>query len=351
MAVASPRRGWRAPGRACACSNGGARSIPASTRRPRPRPPRRCSSTPPDGHVGSRLGMFDFNVNENQDVLVGCGLGGTSLINANVSLRGRAGGVGGPALAAADPCRPRHPPRGWLPPRRGDAAAQALPAELPAARQARRPGDLGTGARRRRRLLPAADQRPFRGRRQRRRRRAEGVHQLRGLRRRLQSLGEEHDADELHPRRLAPRRRDLHAGARCSGVERRDDGAWIVHYEALGSGRERFDAAGAVRHRRRRRPLRRHPGLDRDPAALEAARPGALRTAWASTSAATATSSPSPTTAIRRSTASATAAASPGELPRRRAVHHRHHRQARRRAGCRRASWSRRDRSRAPSDR
>ena len=41
----------------------------------------------PDGHVGWRLGMFELHVNENQDVVVGCGLGGTSLINANVALR------------------------------------------------------------------------------------------------------------------------------------------------------------------------------------------------------------------------------------------------------------------------
>lgn len=41
----------------------------------------------PDGHVGSHLGMFEFHVNENQNALVGCGLGGTSLINANVALR------------------------------------------------------------------------------------------------------------------------------------------------------------------------------------------------------------------------------------------------------------------------
>jgi len=38
------------------------------------------------GHVGSKTGMFNFHVNEEQNVLVGCGLGGTSLINANVSL-------------------------------------------------------------------------------------------------------------------------------------------------------------------------------------------------------------------------------------------------------------------------
>lgn len=36
------------------------------------------------GHVGSKTGMFDFHVNEDINVLVGCGLGGTSLINANV---------------------------------------------------------------------------------------------------------------------------------------------------------------------------------------------------------------------------------------------------------------------------
>lgn len=40
----------------------------------------------PEGHTGSATGLFDFNLNSELDVLVGCGLGGTSLINANVSL-------------------------------------------------------------------------------------------------------------------------------------------------------------------------------------------------------------------------------------------------------------------------
>ena len=40
-----------------------------------------------DGHLGSRTGMFDFHVQEDINVLLGCGLGGTSLINANVALR------------------------------------------------------------------------------------------------------------------------------------------------------------------------------------------------------------------------------------------------------------------------
>jgi cholesterol oxidase len=39
------------------------------------------------GHVGSPTGLFDFRLNHEMNVLVGCGLGGTSLINANVSLR------------------------------------------------------------------------------------------------------------------------------------------------------------------------------------------------------------------------------------------------------------------------
>ena len=39
------------------------------------------------GYTGSRTNLFDFNLNEDMNVLVGCGLGGTSLINANVSLK------------------------------------------------------------------------------------------------------------------------------------------------------------------------------------------------------------------------------------------------------------------------
>ncbi|MGO8996937.1 MAG: alpha/beta fold hydrolase [Polyangiaceae bacterium] len=37
-------------------------------------------------HEGSETGLFDFHLNEEINVLVGCGLGGTSLINANVSI-------------------------------------------------------------------------------------------------------------------------------------------------------------------------------------------------------------------------------------------------------------------------
>jgi cholesterol oxidase len=40
-----------------------------------------------DGHRGSRLGLFELHVNQDMNAVVGCGLGGTSLINAGVALR------------------------------------------------------------------------------------------------------------------------------------------------------------------------------------------------------------------------------------------------------------------------
>src|SRR5947207_12451816 len=41
----------------------------------------------PEAHVGPRTGLYDLHINKDINVFVGCGLGGTSLINANVSLR------------------------------------------------------------------------------------------------------------------------------------------------------------------------------------------------------------------------------------------------------------------------
>ena len=40
----------------------------------------------PEGRIGSSLAMFEIHVNQQMNAVVGCGLGGTSLINANVSL-------------------------------------------------------------------------------------------------------------------------------------------------------------------------------------------------------------------------------------------------------------------------
>lgn len=41
----------------------------------------------PDGHIGPKTALYQFNVNEDINVFKGCGLGGTSLVNANVALR------------------------------------------------------------------------------------------------------------------------------------------------------------------------------------------------------------------------------------------------------------------------
>ncbi|HEU5182174.1 MAG TPA: GMC family oxidoreductase N-terminal domain-containing protein [Candidatus Polarisedimenticolia bacterium] len=51
------------------------------------------------GHLGSRTALLDFRVNEDINVVVGCGLGGTSLINANVSIVPE-------TRVFADPCWP-----------------------------------------------------------------------------------------------------------------------------------------------------------------------------------------------------------------------------------------------------
>ena len=41
----------------------------------------------PEKDVGSPTGLFEFHVNKDINVVTGCGLGGTSLINANVALK------------------------------------------------------------------------------------------------------------------------------------------------------------------------------------------------------------------------------------------------------------------------
>src|SRR5262249_20316934 len=45
----------------------------------------------PGRHYRSRAALYDFRVNDEINVFLGCGLGGTSLINANVSLWPEAG--------------------------------------------------------------------------------------------------------------------------------------------------------------------------------------------------------------------------------------------------------------------
>lgn len=44
-------------------------------------------TTTPLGHIGPRTGMYDLRIHKDMSVFLGCGLGGTSLVNANVSLQ------------------------------------------------------------------------------------------------------------------------------------------------------------------------------------------------------------------------------------------------------------------------
>jgi cholesterol oxidase len=48
---------------------------------------RESQTDTPEGHIGPRTGLYDLRVNPDLNVFVGCGLGGTSLLNANVALQ------------------------------------------------------------------------------------------------------------------------------------------------------------------------------------------------------------------------------------------------------------------------
>ncbi len=43
--------------------------------------------TSPLGHDGPPTGLYDLRIHKDMSVFLGCGLGGTSLVNANVALR------------------------------------------------------------------------------------------------------------------------------------------------------------------------------------------------------------------------------------------------------------------------
>lgn len=68
----------------------------------------------PGQHLGSATGLLDFHVNKDLNVLVGCGLGGTSLINANVSLRAEPRVFEDSRSAPGHSGRPQHGNRGGL---------------------------------------------------------------------------------------------------------------------------------------------------------------------------------------------------------------------------------------------
>ena len=168
----------------------------------------------PEAHLWSHTAMFDFRINPDLNVLVGCGLGGTSLINANVSLppdprifddaRWPAGAAGRSRRSACRCLFARDPDAAT-----GDVSSKTRPPlnKLAAHEKSAR-GDATA-------LSPCPYQRDIRGAHQSRRRRTTRVHALWRLRDGVQRGGEEHDADELPAGCLESWRADLRGIARA----------------------------------------------------------------------------------------------------------------------------------------
>jgi cholesterol oxidase len=194
----------------------------------------------PQGHLGSRTGLYDLRANDDLDVFVGCGLGGTSLVNANVSLRADARVFDEPvwpAEVAADVGG--HLERGYE-----LATAMLRPTPLPGAVDLKKLGALDRSAS----ALDAEDRfyRP-----------PINVTFIDGV----NSAGVEQKActmcgDCVSGCNYAAKNTVLmnylpdawNHGARIftkicvRSLERRDE-RWVVHYQLLDTGREHFDAA------------------------------------------------------------------------------------------------------------
>ncbi len=222
----------------------------------------------PGGRWGSTTGLYDFRVNDEIDVFLGCGLGGTSLVNAGVALRAddrvfdddRWPSVFRDPNALTDGyeratamLRPSPYPR-----------ASSLPKLDALEVSADHLSESGVS----RCLRPAADQRPLRrGRAQPCRRLPATVHAVRRLRVGLQLRREEHADHELPAGREEPRCRDLHPDV---GAATRTTGRWPLGrpLPAPGCGARDLRRADPVRDRGHRRPGCRRARLHRDPAAL-----------------------------------------------------------------------------------
>ncbi|MEZ4466829.1 MAG: GMC family oxidoreductase N-terminal domain-containing protein [bacterium] len=189
-------------------------------------------------HVGSRTALLDVTVDRDINVLVGCGLGGTSLINANVSMRPDPrvfSCAEWPAEVAADAALPRH----LLHPRRADAQADRLPRLRRAPGQDGRPGDLGREGGGRFWRLPINV--TF----------EDGVNHV-GVPQKACTLcgdcvsGCNVSAKNTVQMNYLPDAANHGAEIFCEAsvhhVERRGD-QWVVHFEPVGAGRARFDAS------------------------------------------------------------------------------------------------------------
>ena len=219
------------------------------------------------GRIGDPAGLFDVRLGKDVHVAMGCGLGGTSLINANVCLEAD-------PRVFEDPCWPAPVLRDGLLAEgltraRAMLAPQALsgPAQALEARAARR---LRQGARWG--AYPAAVAHRLRARHQRRRRRAARVRAVRRLLRRLQRRRQDHHGADLFAGRGTRRRRNLHA--RRGALADEAEGRQVAHQHRHAPRKRLGDPHGA--HGKRRRAGRGHAGLDRNPAQIPNRRAGAL---------------------------------------------------------------------------
>ncbi|HEV7670328.1 MAG TPA: GMC oxidoreductase [Thermoanaerobaculia bacterium] len=195
----------------------------------------------PGGHVGSRLGMFEFHVNENQNALVGCGLGGTSLINANVALRAVPGVWAEPAwpteiradlatlledgyLHAEAMLQPQPYPATYPPLAKLDALQKSAEALGDGERFYRPPINVSFVDH----LNPA------------------GVAQKACINCGDCVGGCNHWAKNTTLMNYVPDAKrhgaEIFTQAAVRWIERRPDDTWVVHFQVLGSGREVFDA-------------------------------------------------------------------------------------------------------------
>lgn len=192
----------------------------------------------PGHHLGSRLGLYDIRLNADLNVFQGCGLGGTSLVNANVALRAE-------PWVFADPCWPAEfradREQGLA---RGYAHAEAMLKPTPYPETApplAKLSALATAAA----ALGAPCYRPpiavtF----------EDGVNHV-GVAQRACTLcgdcvsGCNYGAKNTTAMNYLPdacnHGAELYTHAAVRRLERRD-GRWLVHYQLLDSGRERFQA-------------------------------------------------------------------------------------------------------------
>ena len=171
-----------------------------------------------------RPALFDVRLGNDIHVLMACGLGGTSLINANVCLSPDRARVRGSPPGRGEVRRDRLLAEGFV-----RARHMLRPEPSPRHGRLREGGGAAprrVGVRAQRAADPAA--RRLQERPQRRRRAPGSLHRVRRLLRRLQRRRQDDGRLDLSRRRRGVRRRDLHRHARAVASPRTRRHGWRV---------------------------------------------------------------------------------------------------------------------------